>query len=476
LRDRTGETVRLAIMDRYEALFIDQADGLNELRVTGGVGSRYPLHATAAGKAMLSALEPVHLAETLSRLRFAGLTPETIVDEDGFRSHLDMVRARGYATSVDERVTGISSAAAPILDARRVPIGAIVVTGPTMRLTHDDLDSIGRDLIDAARRIAGNAGLFSEAYSVSTTPRPPKKIGEDVSCALPFKALQGEGPLWVPGQDVLYWVDILAPAFHVYNPALKHNRTVPLRFMISAVAQIDESRVLLITQKGLHELDLRSNRMTFLVDPEPDTPTNRLNDAKVDRAGRLWVGSMAIDGSPGHGALYSVDRHLKVIQHDSGLAIPNGIAWSPDDRWMYFADSGTNTVYRARFDLASGSPGAREPLIRTAPDRGRPGGLTVDAQGTIWVAMYDGWSVDRFSPEGVLLESIALPVPRPTSCMFGGPDLDTLYVTTARIRLSAERIAEGPMSGSILAIHRSDMRGLRETSFRMGPTAGRKPS
>lgn len=466
LRDRTGETTRLAIMDRYEALFIDQADGLHELRVNGGVGSRYPLHATAAGKAMLSALEPVHLAETLSRLPLSELTPATIVDGDEFRSHLSMVRARGYATSVDERVTGISSVAAPILDARKVPIGAIVVTGPSTRLNHDDLDSIGRDLIAAARRIAGNAGLFSDAYSVSTAPRPPKQISENVTCALPFKALQGEGPLWIPGQDLLYWVDVLAPALHIFNPRMQHNRTVPLRFIVSAVAQISDTSVLLITQNGLYALNLRNNEMTFLVDPEPGTSTNRLNDAKVDRAGRLWVGSMAIDGTPGHGALYSVDSRLRVVQHVNGLTIPNGIGWSPDNTWMYFADSGTNTIFRCRYDLATGQLSERTVFIRTAPEKGRPGGLTVDSQGAIWVAMYDGWCVDRFSAAGDLEESVAMPIPRPTSCMFGGPEMNILYVTSARIRLSAERISEGPLSGSILAI-RTARQGFAEQAFVM---------
>ncbi|CAH1690750.1 Bacterial transcriptional regulator family protein [Hyphomicrobiales bacterium] len=467
LRERTGETTRLAIMDRYEALFIDQADGLHELRVNGGVGSRYPLHATAAGKAILSALEPVHLAETLARLPLSELTPATIVDGDEFRAHLSIVRARGYATSVDERVTGISSVAAPILDARKVPIGAIVVTGPSTRLTNDDLESIGRDLIAAARRIAGNAGLFSEAYSVSTAPRPPKQISDDVTCALPFKAVQGESPLWVPGQDILYWVDVLAPALHIFNPRIQHNRTIPLRFIVSAVAKISETKVLLITQNGVYALNLRNNEMTFLVDPEPETPTQRLNDAKVDRGGRLWVGSMAIDGTPGHGALYSVDSQLKVIQHVDGLTMPNGIGWSPDNKWMYFVDSVTCKIYRARFDLASGKLSERTVFMNTAPEKGRPGGLTVDSNGSIWVAMYDGWCIDRFSPDGTLEESIAVPVPRPTSCIFGGPDMDILYVTSARIRLSAERISEGPWSGSVLAI-RTKRHGFPEQAFIVG--------
>ncbi|MCB1331718.1 MAG: IclR family transcriptional regulator, partial [Maritimibacter sp.] len=149
LRDRLGETTRLSILDGYDVLYIDQVDATSELRVASAVGSRAPIHASSSGKAMLSKLEPVQRSEILSRLDLAQLTPATITNEKELRQQIDLVTARGYAISMEERVPGIASVSAPILDASDRPIGALTVTGPAFRLAWDRLDTIGRDLIDA---------------------------------------------------------------------------------------------------------------------------------------------------------------------------------------------------------------------------------------------------------------------------------------------------------------------------------------
>lgn len=464
LRDRLGETTRLSVLDGYQVLYVDQVDTSNELRVASGVGSRAPSHASSAGKAMLSALDPGHRREALSRLDYEKLTPNTIDSEDAFNDHLDFVAALGYATSIEERVTGISSVSAPILDPRRQPIGALTVTGPSSRLDPDRLTAVGRDLIDCARRIAGNAGMFSDAYSVSTSPRPAMAIGPEVACAVETRAVQGEGPIWSIERQELYWVDILGPALHVYNQRLDHNRTIPLPFMVSSIARTDGPTLLLATQKGVQSFDLHTSRLSLFVDPEPDRRSNRLNDSKVDRRGRLWVGSMAIDGTPGHGSLYCIDRDGRCTLKDSGFAISNGIGWSPDDRFLYFVDSGTSTIYRYDFDIETGDIARQNAFIRVPDDKGRPGGLTVDDEGYLWVAHYDGWFVARYDPDGHIDRIVPLPVPRPTSCIFGGPQMSQLFVTSARIRLSAERIAEAPLSGSVLVIS-TECRGLPEPTF-----------
>lgn len=468
LRDRLGETTRLSVLDGYHVLCIDQLDAFSELRVASGIGNRVPAHASAAGKAMLAALEPVHKAGILARLTYERLTPATIDGESAFRSHLDLVAAKGYALSLDERVAGISSVAAPILDANSRPVGALSVTGPSFRLSLDRLNAIGRDLILAARRISGNAGIFSQSFSVQTPRRPEVPVPEEVECVLAAKPLQGEGPLWSPGRGVLYWVDILGPALHVFDPRQGSDRSIPFPVMLSALAETSDGRLAIATQRGVQLFDLATSRLAPLVDPEPGLGANRLNDAKVDRRGRLWVGSMAIDGSPGHGSLYRIDGRGRVTAVDSGFAISNGIAWSPDDRYLYFIDSGTGRVYRYDFDLASGSVGARTTLIAFAEESGRPGGMTVDAEGFLWIAHYDGWAVSRFAPDGRLDRRIVLPVPRPTSCIFGGEGLGDLFVTSARIRLSAERIAEAPLSGSVFRVA-TGVRGLPEPLFAMAP-------
>jgi len=464
LRDRLGETTRLSVLDGYEVLYIDQVDATSELRVASAVGSRAPAHASSAGKAMLSKLEPVQSSEILSRLNLEQLTPSTITDEMELRRHIDLVTARGYATSMEERVQGIASVSAPILDASNRPVGALTVTGPSFRLDWDKLDAIGRDLIDAARRIAGNAGMYTQPFSVSTPPRPKESIPDEVSCAYETRAIQGEGPLWVPEQNALYWVNILEPSLNIFSPDLQHNKVVRFPCMLSAVAHTKTDRMIVATQKGVQMLDLQSHQLTPFSDPEPRLSSNRLNDAKVDRAGRLWVGSMAIDGTPGHGSLYCITGDGSAVAVDTGFAISNGIAWSPDDKLMYFIDSGRNQVFRYEFDLATGEIGRRDILIEVPQEAGRLGGLTVDREGFLWIAHYDGWAINRYQPDGKIDRRIPLPVRRPTSCIFGGPDLQDLFVTSARIRLSSQRLSEAPLSGSLFRI-RTESSGIAETPF-----------
>lgn len=461
LRDKHGETVRLSVLDGYNVLHIDQIDAVSELRVARGVGNRVPAHASAAGKIMLSALDPLQKSHMLSRLSYEVLTPETIGSEELLRAELDIAKARGFATAVDERVAGISSVSAAILDVGRRPVGAISVAGPSSRLSAERLNEIGPDLIEAARRIAGFAGIASPA---SATTRPKKPVPEEVSCMLESRSIQGEGPIWDPDKRILYWVDILAPALHLFDFRTGRDRSIPMPWMLSAVGRTNRERVVLVTKGGVQLFDPDSSRLSLLANPEGHLPENRLNDAKVDRKGRLWVGSMSIAADPGQGSLYRIDGHGATVKMDRGFSVANGMAWSPDSKRMYLCDSGVGRVYSYDFDLAAGEIRDRKVLIDVPQSSGRPGGMTVDAEGYLWVAHFDGWSIGRYSPDGRLDRLVPLPIPRPTSVMFGGSDMKELYITSARIRLSAERIAEAPLSGSVFRML-SDVPGLPEPQF-----------
>ena len=154
-----------------------------------------------------------------------------------------------------------------------------------------------------------------------------------------------------------------------------------------------------------------------------------------------------------------------MLFRSSGCTVPNGLGFSPDNRRMYFTDTFRRVVYEYDFDLQSGAIANRRPLILFADDDGTPDGLTVDAAGCLWVAVWDAWRVSRFSPAGEELLRVRLPVPRPTSCCFGGPTLQTLYITTASVRLSAEELAAAPLSGALFALEVPGVRGLPETTF-----------
>ena len=183
-----------------------------------------------------------------------------------------------------------------------------------------------------------------------------------------------------------------------------------------------------LTQDGLETLELESGRLAPVSNPEAHIPENRFNDAKCDRAGRLWAGSMPLDAATPTGALYRFDPDGTWMQMDGGFSVSNGLDWSPDDRTFYFVDTGPGIIYAYDFDLSAGEISGRREFVRID---GRPDGLTVDAEGHVWCAIWDGWCVRRYAPDGRLDREVSLPVPRPTSCTFGGENLETLFITSA---------------------------------------------
>lgn len=447
LRDVTGEAVRLGILDAGAVLYIDQRDNPQAIRVANGVGKRVAVHASALGKAIAA-----HLNLSERRALFSGVydafTERTIVSQSDLDHQLNLIKARGYALSVDELHEGVSAVAAPILDHRAEPMGAIGIVGPSFRLDEARLHALGRDVIEAARRISGNIGEL--AMSISINPRPLGVVRDDVVCAIPGSDFLAEGPHWSVSEQRLHWVDILAPAIVSGSPAEGTRSSFAMPELVGCVVPMRSGGFIAATESGIKSV--KSGVITTLSTPEADLPGNRFNDGKCDRAGRFWVGSLAINTAPGQGSLWRCDPNGTVIQIDSGFHIANGLGWSPDDKTFYFTDSGRRTIYAYDFDLARGDIANRRVFASVPEQSGTPDGLAVDSEGFVWSAHWDGWCITRYDPEGRVERVINLPVPRPTSCAFGGPDMKTLFVTTARIRLSAQQLAEAPLSGSILAV------------------------
>ena len=215
-------------------------------------------------------------------------------------------------------------------------------------------------------------------------------------------------------------------------------------------------------EKGFHFWDPSRNHLSYINDPEIDKNGARFNDGKVDRQGRFWAGTMTPQGATS--SLYRIDPDLEVRHMAGGITISNGIAWSPDNRRMYYADSLRYTVYDYRYNLETGEIDKQRVFIEVEPSFGIPDGLTVDSQGFIWVAFYDGWKVVRYKPDGSIDMQIDLPVARPTCPAFGGQNLDELYITTAVDGLSVDELEEQPMAGDLFMV-KPGIKGLPEPKF-----------
>jgi sugar lactone lactonase YvrE/DNA-binding IclR family transcriptional regulator len=445
----SGETARLALLDGDGCLYVDQREAARPgVRLGNGVGARAALHASACGKAMLANLPPPERRRRIAALSLTALTAATITDAAAFARDLDLVKARGYAVSVEENTEGVAAVAAPVLDHLGAPIAAVCVIAPSFRLPPDRLHALGREVIEAARRISGNAGHVD--MSIATT-RPAAPPSPGVRCVVEAQPFLGEGPVWLAATRQLLWVDILAPAVHLSDPATGRDRVLPLDALVGAVVPRRAGGFVAAMGSAFRLLDLDQGATRTLGTPEPEKPGNRFNDGKCDRAGRFFAGTMAMDAGPGQGALWRLDPDGGLTAVEAGVHVSNGLGWSPDDRVFYFTDTGARTIYAYDYDLATGTARNRRVFASWHGEVPKPDGLAVDAEGYVWTALWDGWGVQRLAPDGRPDRFVSLPVPRPTSLAFGGEDMRTLFVTSARVRLSAAQLAEAPLSGSVFA-------------------------
>ncbi|MDO6732940.1 SMP-30/gluconolactonase/LRE family protein [Marinovum sp. 2_MG-2023] len=275
-------------------------------------------------------------------------------------------------------------------------------------------------------------------------------------------ALCGESPVWDHRAGCLRWIDITAQRVHAYDPATETTTTLTLPYLVSSVLLEHGGGLLVTTARGLERLDLTTGQLEFLHNPEPDLPGNRLNDCKADPSGHLCAGTMSEGAKGPTGALYQYGSNgpERLV---SGLTVSNGLGWSPDARHFYLVDSAKGEINAFDRDPQSGALSARRLLASYPLDQGKPDGLCVDQDGNLWVAFWDGARVECLSPDGALRHVVPLPVRRPTSCCFGGPDLKRLYITSAAIGLDAP-----DLDGGLFALD-LDVAGLPTNEVRLGP-------
>jgi len=239
----------------------------------------------------------------------------------------------------------------------------------------------------------------------------------------------GEGPCWDPQTQSLYWVDIPAARVHRLSAAGVHS-SWDVGQPAGAVVTRAGGGLAVAAGNGFLALDPLTGDVTELA-AAPGQPDTRMNDGKCDRAGRFYAGTMAADETPGKGSFYRLDPDGSVTELLTGLGISNGLGWSPDDTLMYYTDSLDYRVDVLDYDLASGQMGERRPFVSLGSGEIMPDGLTVDAEGGVWVAVWGGGVVQRYDPAGRLTSVARMPAANVTSCAFGGPGLDQLYITTA---------------------------------------------
>jgi sugar lactone lactonase YvrE len=290
-------------------------------------------------------------------------------------------------------------------------------------------------------------------------------MSSSVSCLVRASDALGECPVWDDRAGLLRWIDIGAPALKRCDASGSDVRLLELPETIGSYALRESSRGLLAAMRsGLYLLDPDTGERRVLARPEPDRPGNRFNDGRCDRAGRFWAGTMSIDEREASGSLYRVDPDGGVTRMREAITIPNSIAWSPDGRTLYFADTPRLRIWAFECDPATGVLVKQRVFADSPGPAGGPDGSCVDADGCLWNAEYGRGRLVRYTPRGAIDRVISVPIANPTCCCFGGAGLDTMFVTSASQRLTPAELALQPLAGSVLALH-PGVRGLPESRF-----------
>jgi sugar lactone lactonase YvrE len=290
--------------------------------------------------------------------------------------------------------------------------------------------------------------------------------GERILCVLPWQAIVGESPVWQPEEQNLYWIDIQRGQIHRFHPATGSNQTFDLPEIVTSIAPRAAGGLVATLKKHFATFDTSTSKLERIGEVEPDLPNNRFNDGKCDPQGRFWAGTMdAVRWSAPAGNLFRLDPDKTITRRQANVICSNGSGWSPAGDKMYYTESFRYAIFVYDFDPATGAISNRRPFATLdSKSGGFPDGMTVDADGFVWSNLVGLGQIHRYDPQGKLERIVQLPVPRATDCTFGGPDLKTLYVTSARETMTPEQLAPAPLSGSLFAID-CEMQGLPPNSF-----------
>ncbi|UUO04903.1 SMP-30/gluconolactonase/LRE family protein [Blastopirellula sp. J2-11] len=269
------------------------------------------------------------------------------------------------------------------------------------------------------------------------------------NCAFDGKAILAEGPVWDADLGKLWWVDIERYLVNRWDPVTGKNESWSLGRQVGFAIPTTSGDVIAGTRNGIVRLNVESGAIIPLVDPESDISTTRFNDGKCDPRGRLFGGTIS-DQRIEEASLYLLDETLQIRRVVEKVTNSNGLAWSSDEKTFYYIDTATRKIDAFDYDVTSGAISNRRKAFDIPHDLGKPDGMTIDSEGMLWVALWSGWGVSRWNPNtGQMLAKVDLPCQNVTSCCFGGPNLDRLYITCARQGLSSEQLAGQSLAGGI---------------------------
>lgn len=281
------------------------------------------------------------------------------------------------------------------------------------------------------------------------------------TCVLDVRASLGECPIWSSADQALFWVDINAPSLNRFDPATGQNTVMPMPEKIGCFALRSRGGFIVALRSGVWTATSNGVLERKIAAAPYDSTQHRFNDGRCDPRGRFFPGSMNEKHDAASGALYRLNDDSTLSEVVSGVTISNGLAWSPDGRTMYHADTPAHVVRAYDYDLSTATPSNPRTFALWMGETDRPDGASVDSAGNYWSAFYRGGKVVQISPQGTIIAEFPIPAMCPTMCAFGGPDFKTLYVTSARQMRKDEELAEFPQSGGVFAM-RVDVPGLPE--------------
>lgn len=284
-----------------------------------------------------------------------------------------------------------------------------------------------------------------------------------IHCVFDQPSILGESPLWDSQRQLLYWVDVIGKTIHCLDPKSNVHRTWRMPAEISAICLQTNGGLIVALRTGFAAVNLQTSEVIMLNEVIKQ-PSLMFNNGKCDRKGRFWAGTKDVLEESSTGILYRFDNDTSCYEMARGFIATGGIAWSPDNSILYVCDPFARSIYQCDYHHLTGTIKDQKLFAKTPKDAGLPLGLTVDSEGFLWSVHWDGWRVTRYAPSREIDSIYTMPIQRPTGCCFGGPDLSTLYVTSARIDLSKHDLEEGPGAGCVFGID-TKVTGLPEPAW-----------